>query len=57
MLLETEPNFSFSLLTHLNAERHRTVALTDEHTLILTGAGAGKTRVLRIGNSTARAEI
>jgi DNA helicase-2/ATP-dependent DNA helicase PcrA len=46
MLPDTEPNFSSSLLTHLNADQHRAVALPAEHALILAGAGSGKTRGL-----------
>jgi DNA helicase II / ATP-dependent DNA helicase PcrA len=34
------------LLTQLNDEQHRAVALPPEHALILAGAGSGKTRVL-----------
>ncbi len=46
MLPETETNFSYYFLTHLNLDQHCAAALPAEHALILAGEGSGNTWVL-----------
>jgi len=45
--MPSSTHVALSLLDHLNPEQHAAVTLpTDQHALILAGAGSGKTRVL-----------